>query len=67
MIKDIVESKVDYFYIRQKVGRKRIYAVWEGDHLSYCNYVCGFPTEQAARAFCAEKNEEERQKRMACR
>ena len=58
-------NPIDYFYIRQKVGRKHTYAVWVGDHLTFCTYVCGFPSEEGAKAFCKQKNAEERQKAKA--
>jgi len=48
----------EYYFIKQKRNRKHIFAVWLGDHRKYARFVCGFPCEKAAKAFCAGKNEE---------
>jgi hypothetical protein len=51
-------QNTEYFYIRQKRGRKRVYAIHYGDHTTFARYICGFPTEQAAKAYCREHNDE---------
>lgn len=47
---------IEYYFIRQRIGRKYTYAVYKGDRRTFCKYVCGFPCEKAAAAFCKEHN-----------
>lgn len=50
---------IEYYFIRQRIGRKYTYAVYKGDRRTFCKYVCGFPCEKAAAAYCRTKNAEE--------
>ena len=47
---------IEYYFIRQRIGRKYTYAVYKGDRRTFCKYVCGFPCEKAAVAYCKEHN-----------
>lgn len=51
---------IDYYYIKQKRGRKFTYAVWQGDHATFARYMCGFPCKEAAEHYCRTKNAEVR-------
>ena len=55
---------IKYFYIKQKAGRRKfVYRVYKTD-LKVSEFVCSYPTEDAAKAKVKQLTEEERRKRL---
>ena len=55
---------INYHYVKQKAGRRKfVYRVYKTD-LKVSQFVCSYPTEDAAKAKVKQLTEEERRKRL---
>jgi len=55
---------MNYHYVKQKAGRRKfVYRVYKTD-LKRAEFICGYPTEEAAKAKVKQLIEEERRKRL---
>lgn len=55
---------INYHYVKQKAGRRKfVYRVYKTD-LKVSEFVCSYPTEDAAKAKVKQLTEEERRKRL---
>lgn len=55
---------IKYFYIKQKAGRRKfVYRIYK-TNWKVSEFVCGYPTEEGAKAKVKQLIAEERRKRL---